>query len=120
MLSSGLLRSESSKVVPPLCRSMYSAASGVICISPRAPALDDQRVAAGGGALAAHLVAGQDRDRRVERSLAADLEEEGNLDHRDLGALRQREEPFRGPCLHQRMDLVLQPGQLLGIGEDDL
>ena len=40
MLISGSERSASLKVVPPLCLSMSFAASGVICIRPRAPALE--------------------------------------------------------------------------------
>ncbi len=40
MLISGSERSESLKVVPPLWRSMNFAAAGVICIRPRAPALE--------------------------------------------------------------------------------
>jgi hypothetical protein len=40
MLISGSERSPRLKVVPPLCRSISFAVSGVICINPRAPAAD--------------------------------------------------------------------------------
>ena len=48
------------------------------------------------------------------------LEQQRHLDHGDLGLRRQTGQPGADPLADQRMDLPLEPGQLLGIGEDDL
>ena len=83
-------------------------------------ALADQGVAAGLGAGAAHLVGGDDGDAGVEDALHPGLEEQRHLDHGDLGPGRQRGEPGADPLADQRVDLRLEPGELLGVGEDDL
>ena len=84
-------------------------------------ALVDQGVAARRGPLAAHLVGGDDGDGRVEGRLASPTRTAAAPRSR-----RPRSPPAattsqpRGPLADQRMDLLLEPGQLLGVGEDDL
>ena len=83
-------------------------------------ALADQRVAARLGARAAHLVGGDDGDGGVEDAVHPGLEQQRHLDHGDLGLRGQRGQPGADPLPDQRVDLRLQPSQLLGVGEDDL
>ena len=68
----------------------------------------------------AHLVGGDHRDAGVEDALHPGLEEQRHLDHGDLGLVRQRGEQGADPLADQRVDLGLEPGELLGVGEDDL
>jgi hypothetical protein len=75
---------------------------------------------ASGRPLTPYLVLGDDRDGGAEGRRQLRLEQQRHLDHGDVRIGWERHQPTADPFPHQRVDLVLEPGQLLGIGEDDL